>query len=148
MKSKYTALLVHARSESFETAKIVLEELSVAPAEAQNRQDVESHLSRVPPPHLVITVPVFPGGNWWDVLDLAAKASEKINVIVVSPTVDIDLYLEVMSHGGFDFITDGFTVPELVHVLRVALNDAARSREMPKRLSSAVQTEPSSQLAT
>jgi DNA-binding NtrC family response regulator len=128
MKPKFSALLVHAQNDCFGTVKAVLEELSVASARARNRQEVETHLSQVPPPHLVVTEPIFPDGNWADVTDLAAKAGKKINVIVVSPVADIGLYMDVMSHGGFDFVTDSFTVPELVHILRGALDDAAMSR--------------------
>jgi DNA-binding NtrC family response regulator len=138
MKSKFSALLVHARNDCFETVRVVLEELSAASARARNHQEVEAHLSQVPPPHLVVTEPVFPDGNWWDVIDLTARAVEKINVIVVSPVADMGLYLDVMGHGGFDFITDSFTVPELVHVLRSALDDAAASRRAAKNTPAAV----------
>jgi DNA-binding NtrC family response regulator len=148
MKRKFSALLVHAQNERFETVSAVLEELSTASARARNRQEVETHLSQVPPPHLVVTEPVLPDGNWWDVIDLAAKAVEKTNVIVVSPVADIGLYMDVMSHGGFDFITDAFTVPELVHVLRGALDDAASSRRARKPAPSVVRNEPSGQLST
>jgi len=147
MKSKYTALLVSTKSEPFETVKIVLEGLSVAPFQARNRQEVELGLRRIPPPHLVVTVPEFADGHWWDVLELGACCSEKVNVIVVSPVVDVELYMEVMSRGGFDFMADGFTVPELVHVLRGALDDATRSRQASKRAGSAIQNEPTGQLA-
>ena len=147
MKSKYTALLVSTKNEPFETVKIVLEGLSVAPIQARNRPEVASGLRRIPPPHLVVTVPEFVDGHWWDVLELAAQSSEKVNVIVVSPVVNVEFYMEVMSRGGFDFMTDGFTVPELVHVLRGALEDATRSRQAPKRGDSAIQDEPTGQLA-
>ena len=146
MKSKFSGLLVHAQNERFDTVKVVLEELSVAPARARNCKEAGSYLSQVPPPHVVVTEPVFPDGNWWDVMDLAAKATEKISVIVVSPVADIGLYMDVMSHGAYDFITDSFTVPELVHILRCALDDAAGSRRAQKQVSLAVRKEPSGQL--
>ena len=148
MKSKFSALLVHARSNCFDTVRVVLEELSVASVHARNRQEVETHLGQGPSPHLVVTEPVFPDGDWGYVTDLAARAAEKVNVIVVSPVADMGLYMDVMTHGGFDFITDSFTVTELVHILRVALDDVARSRQTQKRAPVVVGGKPSSQLTT
>jgi len=146
MKSKFSALLVHAKNDCFDTVRVVLEELSVASARARNRQEVEARLSQGPSPHLVVTEPVFPDGDWGYVTDLAAKAAEKVNVIVVSPVADMGLYMDVMTHGGFDFITDSFTVAELVHILRVALDDAAISRQTQKRAPSLVGGKPPGQL--
>jgi DNA-binding NtrC family response regulator len=146
MKSKFSALLVHAKNDCFDTMRVVLEELSVASARARNRQEVEARLSQGPSPHLVVTEPVFPDGDWGYVTDLAAKAAEKVNVIVVSPVADMGLYMDVMTHGGFDFITDSFTVAELVHILRVALDDAAISRQTQKRAPSLVGGKPPGQL--
>jgi DNA-binding NtrC family response regulator len=148
MKSKFSALLVHAKNDGFETLRVVLEELSVASARARNRQEVETRLSQDPSPHLVVTEPVFPDGHWGDVTNLAAQAAEKVNVIVVSPVADMALYMDVMTHGGFDFITDSFTIPELVHILRIALDDAAKSRRTQKRAPSAVGGKPPGQLST
>ena len=145
MKTKFSALLVHGRNECFDTIKVVLEELSAVPVRARNRQEVETRLSQAPPPHLAVTEPVFPDGNCWDVMDLAARSQEKVNVIVISRIADIGLYMDVMSHGGFDFITESFTVPDLVHVLRNALEDAAASRRAPKQSSQGDGQEPFAQ---
>ena len=70
-----------------------------------------------------------------DIVDLAARSREKVNVIVVSPFADVRLYIEVMDHGAYDFITDSFTVPELVHVLRSAISSALLARERTTKLS-------------
>ena len=146
MKSEFSALLVHTNHDAFETLNAALEELSVEPAHAWSLQHVESSLCRIPPPHLVVTEPVFPEGNWWDVLDLAAKASEKVNVIVVSAVADIGLYVDVINHGGFDVIGHSLATHDLVHVLRGALEDAVRSRGARKRGPYVFQEEPSGQL--
>jgi len=148
MKSEFSALLVHTNTESFESLEAALEELSVVSAHARSLQHVESCLCRIPPPHLVVTEPVFPEGNWWDVLDLAAKASEKVSVIVVSAVADIGLYVDVINHGGFDVIGHSLAKHDLVHVLQGALDDAERSREARKRGPYVFQQEPSSQLTS
>lgn len=64
-----------------------------------------------------------------DVLDVAAKAVEPVNVIIVSPMADTKLYLDTMDHGAFDFMTDSFTVPQIVHVLKCAIDNVARRRD-------------------
>jgi len=66
-----------------------------------------------------------------DILDLTAKSKEKINVIVVCPRADIRLYVDVMNHGAFDFITENFTVSEVVYIVRNAMDNARHGRTKP-----------------
>jgi DNA-binding NtrC family response regulator len=130
MKCKRTALLLLDHSNDFhEMVKVVLETLSVRPVEVCRCREAESHLASFPLPHLVLTDPVLPDGTWEDVLRLARRAPNRVNVVVVSRIAELPLYLDVMSEGAYDFVTHAFTVPELVHVLRCALDDAARSRK-------------------
>lgn len=82
----------------------------------------------MPCPHLVLSDTVLPDGNWMDVLDVAAKAAEPVNVIIVSPMADTRLYLDTMDQGAFDFMTDSFTVPQIVHILKCAIDNVARRR--------------------
>jgi|GEM_PF-1632679 DNA-binding NtrC family response regulator len=37
-----------------------------------------------------------------------------------------------MNHGAFDYVTEAFTVPELVYVLRKAIEDACQTRANPE----------------
>ncbi len=129
MKSKPTVLLLSERSdEFFETARAILETLSVRTIRVQRCQEAAGHLAAPLPPHVVLTETTLFDSTWEGVVDLARKASGRVNVVVVSRIADLPLYLDVMSEGAFDFVTYNFTVQELVHVFRCALEDAARSR--------------------
>jgi FixJ family two-component response regulator len=68
-------------------------------------------------------------GNWADVLTLAAKASEPVNVIVVAPHVDLILYIQAVERGAFDFIVPPFFDPELLHVVCIAADNAIARRQ-------------------
>jgi DNA-binding NtrC family response regulator len=129
MRRKFTVLLVHHRNDRFGTLNQILETLSIKVIRARNAQEAEAQLCEVPCPHLVLTDAVLPDGNWMDVLDVAAKAAEPVNVIVVSPVTDIKLYLDAMDQGAFDFMTDTFTIPEIVHILKCALDNVTRRRQ-------------------
>jgi len=129
MRSKFSVLLVHYRNDRFGTLNQILEALSVKVIRARSAKEAEAQLCETPCPHLVLTDAVLADGNWMDVLDVAAKAAEPVNVIVVSPAADIKLYLDTMDQGAFDFMTDSFTVPEIVHILKCALDNVARRRQ-------------------
>jgi DNA-binding NtrC family response regulator len=129
MKTKLRGLLVCHRDDRFTTIMSVLDALSVGMTRARTCLEAEAEMCQTPAPHIVLTETVLPDGNWLDVLDLAAKATEKVNVIVVSPVADVDLYVEVMNYGAFDFVTDWFTIAELVHVLRNACDNALKLRK-------------------
>jgi len=128
MKPKITALLIHHRNDRFYSLQRVLEALSIKVIRARSAKEAEAHLCGMPCPHLVLTDAVLPDGNWMDVLDVAAKAVEPVNVIIVSPIVDTRLYLDTMDHGAFDLMTDSFTVPQVVHILKCAIDNAGRRR--------------------
>jgi DNA-binding NtrC family response regulator len=129
MKPKFSVLVVYRHNDRFATLKLILEALSVKVVRARSVKEAETQLCEMPCPHLVVTDAALPDGNWMDVLDIAAKAIEPVNVIVISPEADIKLYLDTMDHGAFDFMTDAFTVPEVVHVLKCALDNVARRRQ-------------------
>jgi DNA-binding NtrC family response regulator len=128
-KEKFRSLLVHERDDRFLILKSALQGLEIETARARNCRSAGLHLCETPPPHLMFADVVLADGNWIDLLDLTAK--DKVNLIVVSPRADINLYMEVMNHGAYDFITESFTVPEIVHVVRSGLDNALQHRERP-----------------
>lgn len=128
MKPKVTALLVHHRNDRFYTLQLVLEALSIKVIRARSTKEAEEQLCETPCPQLVLSDTVLPDGNWMDVLDVAAKAAEPANVIIVSPMADTRLYLDAIDQGAFDFMTDSFTVPQIVHILKCAIDNVARRR--------------------
>lgn len=130
MKTKFSALLIHHHNERFAALRPVLEALSIKSVRAQNCKETEARLCEMPCPHLILTDTVLSDGNWMDVLDLAAKAVEPVNVILVSNVANINLYLDAMDQGAFDFMTDSFTVPETVHILKCALDNVTDRRRL------------------
>ncbi len=128
MKPSVQALLVADRNYGLLTIECVLDALDVKTTRVRDCAQAESRLCNTPPPHVVITEPVLSDGNWMDLLDIAAKAKEKVNLVVVSPFVDVNLYVDVINCGGFDFILESFTFPEIAHVLRSAVDSAVRAR--------------------
>ncbi len=142
MKPKHQALLVYERDDRFSMLKSVLHGLSVGTRWAKSCRAAGVILAEAPAPLVAITDCVLGDGNWLDVLDLAARAREKVNVIVVSPLADVRLYIEVMDHGAFDFMTDSFTVPEIVHVVNSAIGSALFARERTLKLSAPTRQTP------
>jgi DNA-binding NtrC family response regulator len=120
--------LVHDREDRFSILKSALQGLGIETTRARNCRSAELALCDTPPPHLVFTDVVLPDGNWMDLLDLTAKSKERVNLIVVSQRADVGLYIEVMNHGAYDFITESFTVPEIVHVVRSGVDNAVHGR--------------------
>ena len=134
MKPKITALLVHHRSDRFYTLQLVLEALSIRVIRARSAMEAEKQLCETPCPHLVLSDTVLPDGNWMDVLDVAAKALEPVNVIIVSSMADTRLYLDTMDQGAYDFMTDSFTIPQIVHILKCAIDNVGRRRDSRLRV--------------
>ena len=128
MKPQINALLVHHRNDRFYTLQLVLEALSIRVIRARSAKEAEEQLCDTPCPQLVLSDTVLPDGNWMDVLDIAAKAVEPVNVIIVSPMADTRLYLDTMDHGAYDFMTDSFTIPQIVHILKCAIDNVCRRR--------------------
>jgi DNA-binding NtrC family response regulator len=122
------SLLVHDREDRFSILRSALQGLGIETARVRDCRSAELALCDTPPPHLVFTDVVLPDGNWMDLLDLTAKSKEKVNLIVVSQRADIRLYMDVMNHGAYDFITESFTVPEIVHVVRSGVDNAVLGR--------------------
>ena len=135
MNATVHGLLVYEREDRFLILKSALDGLGVTTSRAKSCHQAGTLLCDTPPPHIVFTDIVLPDGNWMDMLDLAAKARERVNLIVVSPRADINLYIDVMNHGAFDYITESFTVPEIVFVVRSGIENALHARQSPRKSS-------------
>lgn len=128
MQKNIKALLLMARHDPLDWLRPALEQQSVEVSTARNCAEAALALWSNRPPHLVFTEVQLADGNWADVLTLAAKASEPVNVIVMSSFVDIGFYLQVIERGAFDFIVPPLSEPELFHVLSIAAEDAVARR--------------------
>ncbi len=128
MKEEISALLVHDQAEPLSTLGLALERQSVKTRRARTCQEAVHLLDRVDPPHLVFTDTTLPDGNWDDVLSLAAKASEAVNVIVVARIADLRVYIDTVEGGACDFITPPFAASDLAHVVRSAMQNVRDRR--------------------
>jgi DNA-binding NtrC family response regulator len=128
MKESTKALLVRARHDPLDAIRLGLQEQSIDIFIAENCAEAAQTLCSASPPHLVFTETQLADGNWADVLDLAAKACAAVNVIVVAPFVDISFYVQTIERGAFDFMVPPISHPELLHVVRIAAENAIRRR--------------------
>ena len=137
MTEKIRALIVQASPSLPDVLQLGLEGQWIEISTARNCFEAALVLCSNCPPHLVFTDLQFPDGNWSDVLNFAANASTAVNVIVVSPKVDIGLYIRAMEHGAFDFIVSPPSTLELLHVVRVAAANVCARRRQTTALSAA-----------
>ena len=128
MKEGVKALLVQSRSDPLGTLRSALEEQSIDLRIASNCAEAALVLWSHTPPHIVFTDVQLADGNWADVLTLAAKASAPVNVIVVARCVDVPFYVQAIERGAFDFIVPPLSEPELLHVVRVAVQNSLSRR--------------------
>jgi FixJ family two-component response regulator len=70
----------------------------------------------------------MPDGTWADILAVAEKAAEPVNVIVVARVVDTRFYVEAIETGAFDFLAPPFNATDLAYVVRTALDNALARR--------------------
>jgi DNA-binding NtrC family response regulator len=129
MKEIIRALLVQARHDPLDALRMALEEQSIDIFAARNCAEAALTLLSNFPPHMVFTEIQLADGNWADVLALAGKAPAPVNVIVVAPFVDISFYVQAIERGAFDFIVPPLSDPELLHVVRIAAENALSRRQ-------------------
>jgi DNA-binding NtrC family response regulator len=72
-------------------------------------------------PALVFTDTVLADGTWADVLKAASTAPTTAPVIVVSRLADIELYLDVLERGAYDFVVPPLSSADLAHIVGGAL---------------------------
>lgn len=128
MKEGIKALLVQSRSDPLGALRSALEAQSIDVCVAGNCAEAALVLWSHTPPHIVFTEVQLADGNWADVLTLAAKASAPVNVIVAARFVDVPLYVQVIERGAFDFIVPPLSEPELLHVVRIAVQSSLSRR--------------------
>jgi DNA-binding NtrC family response regulator len=128
MKETIKTLLVQARHGPLDALRGALEGQSMEIFTAKNCAEAALALWSDRPPHLVFTEIQLSDGNWADVLTLAAKASEPVNVIVVAPFADVTFYVQAIERGAFDFIVPPLSDPELTHVVRIAADNSLSRR--------------------
>ena len=133
MHEKIKALLVHRRLAPFRDLQSALEEQAIDVHCAKSCGEAALSLWSEQPPHLVFTDVHLPDGNWADILTLSRKAPLPTNVIVVSPIVDVQFYIEALERGAFDFIVPPLSDVNLPYVVLVAADNVLARRGTPER---------------
>jgi len=130
MEGKVSVLLLHHQPLPMGALRVALDRLPVETFRAETCGEALLRLWSDEPPHLVFTDPQLPDGNWADVLAVARRSSVPVNVIVVSPQVDVAFYVEAIERGAFDFVTPPLDGLGLAHVVRSAADDVLRRRQL------------------
>jgi DNA-binding NtrC family response regulator len=128
------ALLVHDQAEHMYALAMTLREQGVLVYQVRTWQAAAQELKRANPPHLIFSDTALPDCKWADIVLLAGKAPQPVNVIVVTRLMDTRLYLETMDGGAFDFIVPPFASPDLAHVVRCAADNAQARRKAVAQL--------------
>jgi len=129
MSDHIFALLVHERSEPFETLRRTLKDLSVETFSVGTCKEAVDLITNCKP-HIVFTDSAVSDGSWVSISNIAEQAEVPVSVIVVGTVPDTKLYLSVMERGAFDFIAPPFEHEPLNFVIRSAALNAHRRREL------------------
>ena len=96
MQNRITALLVGLDENLLHALKQTLEQLGIETEIAQSIEQARTLLEQPNPPELVFSEVSLSDGTWSAVLNLAAKATVPVQVIVVSQVVDYKLFIDVL----------------------------------------------------
>jgi DNA-binding NtrC family response regulator len=118
---KIDAIVAHSQPEPFQSLTDVLQSLGIEVRHARTFRELSDLLKNPGAAELVFTDSALPDGTFADVLRLANGAGRYMPVIVVSRTVDINLYLDVLDSGAFDFVAPPFQAADLAHIIRSAM---------------------------
>ncbi|MGA2985398.1 MAG: response regulator [Terriglobia bacterium] len=122
-KEVVAAILLHRAGDAMALLKLALEGQAIQICWLTTFQEALPMLQDANPPHLVFTEAKLPDGIWADVVKQAIGARKPMKVIVVSRLVDVDLYVDAMEGGAFDFIVPPLSTSELTHVVKCAVEN-------------------------
>jgi len=128
MELKGKAVLVCENDGVFGELHRVLEALGLEAVWVHGCKDLQSRLQDLGA-LAVFTEATLVDGRYRDVCRIASQPAPPLPVIVVSPFVDTDLYLDSMENGASDFIVPPFLSTEVAYVLMTALSDG-----LPRRI--------------
>jgi ActR/RegA family two-component response regulator len=123
------AILLHSAGAPMASLKLALESQSIQIRWLTTVREIAPLLQAANPPHLVFTEAKLPDGTWADIVKQAVGAHKPVKVIVVSHFVDVDLYVDTMEAGAFDFIVPPLSSSELTHVVKHAVENVLDLRQ-------------------
>lgn len=122
MAEQINALLVHTQDETYRQLEQVLRSLNIRVIHTRNCREASLHLkAQGGGIDLVFAGANLQDGGWAKVLALVQRAKSYLPVIVVSPMVDVGIYLDALGMGAFDFVTPPFLISDLAHIVRSAI---------------------------
>ena len=92
--------------------------MSTACVEAPS--EVPHHLRRPEPPGVIFTAAVPADATWMQVVEMARHPGGP-PVIVASRLADVELYLDTLDRGAFDFVAAPFQARHLCYIVDSAL---------------------------
>ena len=128
MSQRVRALVVADELHPLESLREALRDVSVDTSSARTREEAKRLLTQTKP-DLIFTTTSVSDGSWSDVVDLAEKAINPCDVIVVSPTTDVKFYLSAIERGAFDFMVPPFERAPLNHIVRSGWLDVQKRRQ-------------------
>ena len=115
------ALLVYDEEEPVRAVERILLDQGMSTRRVRNCSAADAALREAASPVLVLTDTSLPDGSWADVLKAACAVPPRPPVIVVSRLVDIQLYVDVLESGAYDFVVPPLNSAGLVHIVRGAI---------------------------
>jgi len=123
MPPKIRAMLVMDRKRNLPLLD-VLESCGIEVLAVCDCHEARRMLETRPSVHVVVTDTTLPDGDWRRVLEIMARSSPNIEVIVHSRLGDHKLWLDVLEQGGYDVLVEPFHYEEVQRIVEAA---AARS---------------------
>lgn len=128
MTQKITVVVVHQGSETLTALESALEHQGLRVIHAKSHAQAKRLLGGLSPAPLVFTDVHLPDGGWADILEVAGKAAQPVNVIVVDRIPNTRFYVDVIETGAFDFLAPPFNATDLAYVLRTAMDNVLARR--------------------
>ena len=117
MNEEIFALLVQTQQSLNVALKLALHGTGIQTRHVRSCAEARQVLARPPQLHVIFADSTLPDGTWADIVSLADQCPRPLHVVVVSPELDVDLYLKVLEGGVFDFIVPPFAGADLLHIV-------------------------------
>jgi DNA-binding NtrC family response regulator len=119
MKSQL-ALIVGNRENVFQELRNTLEQQGIETLWVETCGYAQAALAAGMVPRLVFTETVLPDGTWHEVVRLAENAPKPVEVVLVSPHIDVDLHLTALKCGASEFTVPPLLPADVAHVVHNA----------------------------
>ena len=132
MGEKIKVTMIYDQRDPSEALRGILRRLGMEVRHLHTCQEASGLLRQPGSAEMVFTDTTLPDGTWEDVVRLTREIQDFLPVIVVSRVLDIDLYLQALESGAFDFVTPPFLTYDLANVTSSAMYKKLVLRELPR----------------